>query len=153
MAGPDHVNEAMGAEGPETHLSTSIACHNQGQRAKVQRGKDDLGREDVMASVRQEVQASIDVHMGSRVDQGTCPASDLGVVAFPRDVLLHLLHIGLPINFGIYEDAMALQNAEHEEMRPAYRAPCGRSGRRVARRPPVGAVTAMRDSWDPAQHR
>ena len=55
--------------------------------------------------VGEVIQSSVDVDMGSWIDQRTRAALNFGVVPLSIEEQLDLLHIGSPVNFGVLKRA------------------------------------------------
>lgn len=56
---------------------------------------------NVCPMTRHVVKPLVDVDMGRGIDQRAGPAIDLRVVTFPSNILLHLLHVCLPVDLCI----------------------------------------------------
>lgn len=92
------------ASDAETHLGFPVAGHDEGERGHVQDGKEVLGQEDVGAFVGDVVERRVSVDVGGRVDQRAGAALDGRIVALARHILGHLLHVGLPVNLGVWPE-------------------------------------------------
>ncbi len=86
----------------QAHLCLPIAGHDDSQGREVEKSKELLGQEDVGALVGEVVEAREDVDVGGRIDQRAGSAADLGVVALARYVLRDLLHVGYPVDLGVW---------------------------------------------------
>jgi len=86
----------------ETNLCITVACHNHCERHQIQDTKDDLCKRDIGASIGYAIEQFIDVDVSRGIHQRSGAAIDFGVIAFAGEVLGYLLHVGCPIDLGIY---------------------------------------------------
>lgn len=60
-----------------------------------------LCQTDVGAVGGEVVKEAVDVDVEGGVDQGPCRADEFGVVEFAGEVEGYLLHVGVPVDFGV----------------------------------------------------
>ena len=86
----------------KTNLCITVACHNHCKRHQIQDSEDDLCKRDIGASIGDAIEQFIDVDVSCGIHQWSGAAIDFGVIAFAGEVLRYLLHVGRPIDLGIY---------------------------------------------------
>jgi len=52
------------------------------------------------------MQSAVDVDVRGWVDQGTCAAYEVDVVAFAGEVHGDLFHVGSPVDFGVFKEEL-----------------------------------------------
>lgn len=86
---------------PRRRPGAAVARHDERESADVEAREDVLCQTDVRAAVGEGVQGLVDVDVRRGVDQGAGGAGDFGVVPFAGEVGGDLLHVGMPVDFGV----------------------------------------------------
>jgi len=84
-----------------THLRHPITAHHNRQNPNIQPRKQRLRDRNVPPPLSEAIERGVDVDVRGRVDERAGAALDEGVVALAGEVLRHLLHVGLPVDFRV----------------------------------------------------
>lgn len=87
---------------PRRHAAFPVALHDDEQREDVEPAKEILREVDLLAAVRELVQEVVDVNVHGGIDEGPCGARDFGIVVLAGEIGVNLLHVGFPIDFGVW---------------------------------------------------